>query len=146
MQALKDYALLLSAVETELRRAAEEQRYVSFFELHAIPDVARNSSGMQQVRDVIATMRKAGCTVQADVDAKDHKGGKVGYAWKAGATFSPLSKGKAGRKATKPVKPGPVQATQYAKPNPHEVELCIHGINLIAGINPVTGRIRITIE
>ena len=140
----KDYAALVQAIETALKDAHANGQFLAFKEVFDIPSVAEHATGLQQVKDVIATMREKGCTISRAVDAKEHQGGRVGYAWKADAVFTITSPGKPRKTPQKAAKQA-AEASPAPASAPNEVELCINGINLVAGINPATGRIRITI-
>lgn len=140
----KDYATLVSAIEARLKQAHTEGKFLSFPQMFAFPEVAEHATGIQQVKDVIAAMREKGCTVNRAVEPAEHEGGRVGYAWKADAVYTMATTGKTRKTSQKAAKQAAEVSTEPTS-SPNEVELCINGINLVAGINPLTGRVRITI-
>lgn len=137
MQALKDYAKLVAQVEQALKRAAPEG--ITLNQLVALPSVAEHATGKQQIRDLVDNMRKHQC-----VDAQRTGSGPkapLAFKWVDGMLYQPVA-----AKRNKPTKaPSPVQATKYAAPNPNEVELCLNGIEIVIGVNPATGRVRLRI-
>lgn len=148
-QPLSKLAKLHAAIESNLRRAMAEGRYITLKELYAIPDVTREATGITQVRDALRTYQRQEVLEQTDVNPKENNGDAVAWRWKEGATFV------LGRKPRSDVaqprqrvdtSPGPVAVTKYAAPDPNAVELVLNGIEIIAGVNPATGRIRIQIE
>lgn len=143
MKQLATTANTYSQIEATLRQALAAGRPMTLGELIANPDVARVAKGIQQVRDCVATLRRADKVRQTPVDGKENKGYKVAFIWSEGAEPFTL-----GSKAIKRAEKAPSKplTTNYAAPNPNEVELVLNGIEIIAGVNPVTGRIRIQIE
>jgi hypothetical protein len=148
MEALKGTALLYAKLEEGLRQATAAGKLVTVAELYARPDIQRAATKLQQVKDCVQTLRRHKCLFESPILDKERakaRGARIAYGWSEGAKFVlGASILKRRRNATK--KPSPVVTTKFAKPNLDEVELVLNGVEIIAGVNPATGRIRIIIE
>lgn len=148
MTVLSNTALLYAKLEEALRQTLETHSNLTLRELYAKPDIHRVATKIQQVRDCILSMKKKGCVKTeriVDKASAKKRGSSFAYTWMDGAHFvigspTPMKQ----RAAIK--KPSPVVTTKFAKPNLNEVELVLNGVEIIAGVNPATGRIRIIIE
>jgi hypothetical protein len=141
MATLPQVAKTYAKVEEIMRRASAENTPITFNTLWASPDLQNTATNKQQARDCLSYLFKRGCLASFPVPAKENGGQRVAYLWKEGEKFSIATK-----KVTPNVKPSKVETTKFATSNPNEVELVINGMEMVAGINPLTGRFRITIE
>lgn len=142
---LSNTALLYAKLEEALRQAMGAGSHVTIPELYAKPDVHRVATKRQQVQDCVRHLRESGCLIETEISDKaqaKRRGSRLAFAWKDGENFILKGRFKEQRELKKP---SPVISTKFAKPNQNEVELVLNGIEIIAGVNPETGRIRIII-
>lgn len=141
MSTIQTNVRLYTLVEQALRRALEENRQCTFNQLWKMPDISNSARAPQQLRDILKTYRNKGLLTIVNVNPKDNEGAKVAYIWNPeGKALIATPKAKVDKA------PSTTEVKKFAPLNTEEVELNFYGIDLVIGINPLTGRTRITIE
>lgn len=145
MATIQSTIALYSVVETILRQALQENRPRTFKELSQHVDVKRVAKNEQQLRDVVSRFRNKGMIVNKKMRefSDAYKSNESGWIWAADNEVVPvaLPKHKVDKKPSIPVITM-VESTKADK----DVELCFNGTTILVGRNPISGRIRITIE
>lgn len=150
MEALKNTALLYAELEKALRQCVATASRATISELYARTDIKRVAKNVQQIKDCIYTLQKHRCVVPFPIIDKEEskkRGGRIDYVWREGNKFvlgAPLAKKQPAAKRVR--QPSPVVITKPAKQSINEIELVLDGVEIIAGVNPLTGRVRIVIE
>lgn len=155
---ISQLAKMYNMLEAHLRKAAHDNTVITIKELRSKPDVAALEKSPWQVRDALKTFRNHGHLVET---TKGGRGHEQEYYWDVNSPPFVLGKRIERRKKVDPSKPvvvnsGTDKPLAAPEPNfvkletkavsPKEIELVFGDKQIIIGTNPVTGRMRITIE
>jgi hypothetical protein len=142
MPTIQSSIALYSVAETVLRQALQENRPRTFREIFSNVEVQRVATGEQQMRDVLSSFRRKGMVVKSLMAPYGDKYNKkeVGWMWNPEEHWKIPSNDKKPSHVT--VVKNPITATTTN----NEVELVIGSATIVIGRNPITNRIRITIE
>ena len=132
-------AQMYSLIETQLRRATQQNRPVSLTELNNVPEIKEKTKSNYQVRDCVGSLKTKGHVIQSGT------GRSKSYIWNTDSPSFVLRTKQRANIATQP------SAPVLSKPDPkklpkQEYELVIGSTLLTIGKNPTTGNMRIVIE
>lgn len=146
MGTIQSSIALYNVIETLLRQALQENLPRTFREISENQDVLRVASKPQQIRDVVSTFRKKGYIIKKPMREFSDKytPNEFGWVWNPDAE-SVVNTPPAHKANTKPSKPVIVKP-DIGNENEKEIELVFGTTTIIVGKNPLTGRIRITID
>ena len=147
--ALSQVAQMYNLLESILRSADANNRPLTITELNNFPAVLALRKSQWQVRDLVTkTLLKRGHVTEIT----NQQGDKV-YAWDKTSEPFNLAIKQTRKASTKPSaatitkpEPAPNAIIQQMGKIAQEVEIAMGGFSVVIGRNPLTGRVRITID